>query len=261
MRRQTIGTRLRMKLATRVTLRRRRLALTSGCLSICFDDVPRTAWTAGGPILDRHGVRATYYLNGQTCGGELDGREQHRPEDVPQIAAAGHEIGSHLFTHLSVLDLPAARLAHEIDENDRFLAGILGPRFRAESFAYPYGDMSLTAKRLCGRRFQSCRSVLFGLNAGTVDADMLTMIPLDRVGKNGFDWDEVIARAARDKAWIIALAHGVDDTGHPYSCSPAALDRVVTRAKAAGLSLQPVGDVFAAATAAPEELAAMDAAT
>ncbi len=45
--------------------------------SLSFDDFPRSAWTVGGPILARHGVRATYYVAGRFCGGQEDGLDYY----------------------------------------------------------------------------------------------------------------------------------------------------------------------------------------
>ncbi|HEY2836509.1 MAG TPA: polysaccharide deacetylase family protein, partial [Rhizomicrobium sp.] len=44
-------------------------ALTAGrpIASITFDDFPKSAWSEGGPVLARHGVRATYYTSGSFC--------------------------------------------------------------------------------------------------------------------------------------------------------------------------------------------------
>ena len=45
-----------------------RLAGRRPVASISFDDFPKSAWTLGGPVLARHGVRGTYYTGGSFCG-------------------------------------------------------------------------------------------------------------------------------------------------------------------------------------------------
>lgn len=247
---------MRLRIAKRVPVRRRLLRMERGCISICFDDIPRTAWTVGGDILRAHGAHATYYLNGGLCGGYFEGREQYRSEDVEAIAAAGHEIGSHLYDHVSVLQISSRRLREQIARNDRFLADILGAGFRAQSLAYPYGDMSVSAKWICARRFRACRSVLWGLNSGMVDLAQIRIVPLDQGFSKEVDWDATIAQAAREKAWIVALAHGVDERFHPFSCHPKTLDRVLRQAHGAGLAVMPVAEAFDCGIADAERAAA-----
>jgi len=240
MNRLSITDRVKIKIASRVTIRRETPRRTRGIFTVCFDDIPRSAWTEGGPVLAQHGVQGTYYLNGGLAGRMFEGREQHTREDVAAIAAARHEIGSHLYDHISVLRLNGKALERQIAMNDRFFCEVLGPDFRAENFAYPYGDMSVQAKRICARRFRSCRSVMRGLNNGTLDQDQLKIIPLDQGFAYQVAWDEVIERAAAEKSWLIALAHGVEERPPVYSCHPHTLDRVLQLARHAGLEIMPV---------------------
>src|ERR1700742_5154634 len=69
--------------------------------SITFDDVPASAATMGGPILERHGARGTYYVAAGTCGMRdalwtvADGSQ------VRAIHAAGHEVACHTAHHVN----------------------------------------------------------------------------------------------------------------------------------------------------------------
>ena len=231
-------------LAARAQFRSISMPGQGGYLSICFDDVPRTAWTTGGEILREHGVHGSYYLSGALCGTHFDGREQYRQEDARAILSAGHDIGSHLFNHVSTLGLTAGQLLADIARNDRFLEEALGPGFRATTFAYPYGEFSVSAKRLCAQRFSSCRSVMEGLNHDRADADQLAVLPIDNCFAETVDLRGLLARAAREGAWFIALAHGIDESGHPYSCSPRRLEAMIDTARAEGLTILPVGRVL-----------------
>ncbi|NJS39371.1 MAG: polysaccharide deacetylase family protein [Rhodobacteraceae bacterium] len=187
-----------------------------------FDDIPRSAWTSGGRILAQHDARATYYLSGDLCGRVLEGREHYRREDVKAMVAEGHEIGSHLFHHLSTLSLSAARIRREIVQNDQFLQEVTGLALGPQSFAYPYGEISIAAKWLCNHRFKSSRSVMAGLNSAGTDSDQLRILPIDNAFADPAGFVSILQTAAQNSAWVIALAHGVDDTGHPYSCPPRA---------------------------------------
>jgi peptidoglycan/xylan/chitin deacetylase (PgdA/CDA1 family) len=242
-RRTTLAGRLSFAAATRLRLRGLPRP-DRGYLSLSFDDIPRSAWTEGGAILDRHGLRGTYFLCGSLCDRVFEGREQFRHSDVADILAQGHEIGSHFYHHHSALALGPRQVAREIALNDAFLSGVAGPGFRAQSTAYPFGEMSLAAKWLCSRRFQTSRGARMGVNPGGADRDQLCVLPIDNAFKGQTDLVKVFATAADQKSWVILLAHGIDGTDHPYSCPPARLDQAIRLAIEAGLTILPVAEVM-----------------
>jgi len=244
MRRISLAGRLSFAIAARVAFRKLPVVPDQGYLSITFDDIPRSAWREGGPILRRCGVRATYYLSGDLCEKTVEGRAQYRRSDIDEIFAAGHEIGSHLFHHRSTLNLRPGEIRNEISLNDSFLREALGPKFCADSFAYPYGEVSVAAKILAGRRFSSARGVRPGLNQQLTDRDLLRILPADNIFAAEIDWAAIFEDISRQKTWGIVLAHGVDDSGHDYSCPPARLEAILAGAQAGGLSILPVRDVM-----------------
>lgn len=236
--------RLSFAIATRLALRRIATRPPRGFLSVTFDDIPRSAWTEGGRILHENGLRGTYYLSGDLCGRTFEGREQYHRDDVREIVAAGHEIGSHLFHHTSTLGLTSTEVQEEIALNDAFLGEVVGQDFRAKSFAYPYGEITLGAKWQCSRRFQVSRSVREGLNGAGADRDQLRILPIDNIFADRTDWPTTFTTIASERAWAIVLAHGVDDSGHPFSCPPSRLADILRRAKDAGLEILPVAEVM-----------------
>ena len=239
----SLAGRLSFALATRLAFRKLPVRPERGYLSITFDDIPRSAWQIGGAILGRYGVRATYYLSGDLCGKTVEGRAQYRRSDIGEILAAGHELGSHLFHHRSTLTLSPAEIRREIAQNDAFLREVAGPQFRAGSLAYPYGEVSVAAKFLSSRRFSTARGVQHGLNGQLADRDLLRVLPADNCFAAETDWASIFETIARERAWGIVLAHGVDDSGHDYSCPPARLEAIVQGAQAAGICILPVRDV------------------
>jgi peptidoglycan/xylan/chitin deacetylase (PgdA/CDA1 family) len=244
LRRVTLAGRLSFAAAVRLRLRGLPRPADRGYLSISFDDIPRSAWTEGGAILGRHGLRGTYYLCGSLCGKVSEGREQFRQGDVADILAQGHEIGSHFYHHLSALALGPGQVAREIALNDAFLSDLAGPGFRARSIAYPYGEVSLGAKWLCSRRFQTARGARLGMNTGGADRDHLSVLALDNAFADQTDWNRIFLSVAREKAWVILLAHGLDGSDHPFSCPPARLDHAIRAALDAGLTILPVAEVI-----------------
>lgn len=210
-----------------------------GVLSLSFDDIPVSAWTEAGPIMAEHGIKATYYVAGGMAGGRNLGLPQFETEHLLQIAEAGHEIGCHTYEHVSVLTLSAAELEASIDRNARWVADRLDGR-RMTSFAYPFGDASITAKRVIARRFRFGRGVRDGVNSGTVDGACLLAIGLESRRLPGYDLEALIQATVDRKGWLIAYGHDVSDRPTPYGCRPEDLDGLIRMASAAGLDVLPV---------------------
>jgi peptidoglycan/xylan/chitin deacetylase (PgdA/CDA1 family) len=64
-------------------------------MALTFDDGPNTAWTPQlMELLDRYGVKATFFSIGKYA--------QQEPSLLREVAAAGHAIGNHTFTHVTM---------------------------------------------------------------------------------------------------------------------------------------------------------------
>lgn len=64
-------------------------------LALTYDDGPNTAWTpALMEVLDRHGVKATFFSIGHYA--------EEEPALLREVAAAGHAIGNHTYSHVSM---------------------------------------------------------------------------------------------------------------------------------------------------------------
>src|SRR5580692_11309137 len=78
-----------------------------GELALTFDDGPNPEWTPRLlDILAAHEVRATFFVVGQYAHTE--------PALVRRIAAAGHLIGNHSWTHPNLALTPAAKVHDEL---------------------------------------------------------------------------------------------------------------------------------------------------
>jgi peptidoglycan/xylan/chitin deacetylase (PgdA/CDA1 family) len=222
-----------------------------GTLSVCFDDFPRSAWTEGGRILRDHGVRGTFYVCGRLCGTAWDGQAMFEANDLPAIHEEGHELACQTFHHLSCLRAGRSELDSSVRSNQAFVREHVGD-VELRSFAYPYGDASVTAKRFLVGRFASVRGVDPGVNAGTLDIGQLKAVGLE-VGKRPFEEvEEWVRRAAARRAWLVVYTHDVRPAPSHYGCRPEDLDRLLRVAKAAGLRILPVDRALQAVTnAAP----------
>jgi peptidoglycan/xylan/chitin deacetylase (PgdA/CDA1 family) len=219
------------------------LAAGSGALSITFDDFPRSAWDVGGEILAAHRVRGTYYISGRLEGTDYRKLPHFRAADVRSIAEAGHEIGCHTFDHISTLKSSAQAIRTSILENEKYLAEIL-PSYRMRTFAYPFGDVALRAKRHLNARFAASRGVRPGLNGERTELTNLRAFALEERQIGRFDWRDAIETAAKTRAWMIIFTHDVSANPSPYGCKPDDLESIVQLAKGSGLQIAPVGEIL-----------------
>lgn len=100
---------------------------------ITIDDGHVDGFTEAFPILQRHGMTATYFMIAGRIGraGYLDGAQ------VQALAAAGMEIGDHSMFHADLAAIPPDELAGEITGAAAVLRSVVGTA--PVTFAYPFG--------------------------------------------------------------------------------------------------------------------------
>jgi peptidoglycan/xylan/chitin deacetylase (PgdA/CDA1 family) len=242
----TLKIKLTSLAARTIPVKSARLAGHRPVASITFDDFPKNAWTNGRPVLDRHGVKATYYTAGGFCGRTVDGTEFYGADDLAEIAAAGHELACHGFAHQPTPDLTPEQLAADAEKNRQFLRPFLGGH-DAVSYAFPYGRVSLRTKRFMAPRFSNVRGVHPGVNAGRIDLAQLNTISLEA---RCWDQDRIeaaIQRVLHARGWLVLYTHDVSDTPTEYGSTPAMLDWALTRVAAARIPVLPMRDAVKAA--------------
>lgn len=108
-------------------------------LALTYDDGPNDPYTLYLlDVLARHGVKATFFLIGRYVA--------QRPELARQIAAAGHVIGNHTFTHPSLVFTSKTALQHELETTEQALAQAVGEHSRL--FRPPFGARRPATLRL-----------------------------------------------------------------------------------------------------------------
>ncbi|MBI4635927.1 MAG: polysaccharide deacetylase family protein [Candidatus Rokubacteria bacterium] len=105
-----------------------------GRVALTFDDGPDPAWTPRVlDLLGERGVRATFFLVGQ--------RAARSPGTVRRIAAEGHEVANHGWSHRSLWLCGPRRTRIEIGRAHDLLTGLAGraPRY----FRPPWGMVNM----------------------------------------------------------------------------------------------------------------------
>jgi peptidoglycan/xylan/chitin deacetylase (PgdA/CDA1 family) len=238
-----LTTRVSNRLARHLGAAPLQLSGTGPMVSFTFDDVPKSAATAGAPMLEEYDARGTFYVS----GGLMDQWSGHwigaSAEDVVGLHRSGHEIGCHTFSHTRTVALDTAAMAVEMERNRRYFLA-LDPSIRLENFAYPYGVGSLPRKRQLGRAFRSSRGIVPGVNSGVVDLHYLRATPLVDVQIDTDGIDRAFDEAIASNGWLIFYGHDIEASPSPYGCSPALLRHALEAATRRNIPVLTVADAL-----------------
>ncbi len=102
----------------------------AGEVALTFDDGPNPKWTPRLlDVLGEHGVKATFFMLGR--------RAEAEPELVRRVAAEGHLIGNHSWSHPNLARSWTSRVREELTRTSETLEQITGERIGY--FRPPYG--------------------------------------------------------------------------------------------------------------------------
>jgi peptidoglycan/xylan/chitin deacetylase (PgdA/CDA1 family) len=116
-------------------------------LALSFDDGPDPEWTPRVlEVLARHDVRGSFFVVGE--------RAARARGVLRDIAAAGHEIGSHGWSHTSLWRCGPRRTAREIRRAHALIADVTGRAPR--HFRPPWGMVNAAMFPLLARQGERC---------------------------------------------------------------------------------------------------------
>jgi peptidoglycan/xylan/chitin deacetylase (PgdA/CDA1 family) len=104
-------------------------------------------------VLESLDARATFFLVGELC--------QEYPELVRAIAARGHELANHGYTHRPFTKLGGRELSAELERTQALLPSVRRGRALVRP---PYGAVSPASLLTCARR--GFTTVLWSVNSG-----------------------------------------------------------------------------------------------
>jgi peptidoglycan-N-acetylglucosamine deacetylase len=180
-------------------------------IALTYDDGPNDPHTLHLlDVLARQNVRATFFLIGRYV--------QQRPEIARQIAASGHVVGNHTFTHPVLIFKSAAEIRQEISGCRAALQDAIGEH--SDLFRPPFGGRRPAVLRIA--RELGLEPVMWNLT--------------------GYDWNAPPAAvieqkvAKRIRGGDVILLH---DGGHKFMGADRAqtvlvTDRLIQRYKAEG---------------------------
>jgi len=202
-----------------------------GFVSLTFDDGWKCIFENGVPILQRFGMKATFYV----ISGYLDAFQYPQymnEEDIRALHRAGHEIGCHTVSHRHLPQEPYPLIEAEVTRSRDYLSNM---GFPVDTFAYPYGeydDRTIEIVRRSG--FFAARSTIPGLNLPGTDP-LLLQVQAVKAGTTIQEVRQWIEAAKSENAWLILMFHQIDHEGREWSATPEMLQAVVDCVRESGL--------------------------
>jgi peptidoglycan-N-acetylglucosamine deacetylase len=183
----------------------------SGRLALTYDDGPNDPYTWRMlEVLERHGVKATFFLIGQYV--------QQKPEIARALVAAGHAIGSHTWSHPNLIFEQVTELRRQLVQTRQAILDATG--VETKIFRPPFG----------GRRPATLRTVrAFGLKTVMWNVTCYDWKPTSS--------DKVFAHAKRQiHGGDVVLIHDGDQRamGADRDHTVKATERVIKHCKSKG---------------------------
>ncbi len=224
-------------------------------VSITFDDGLARGAAASAEILERYGMPGVFYvvtgwvepMRAPIRDDANMGRSHGDWNFWRRIATAGHEVGSHTFSHFKAGGLKAAltpwRVAREIARSQQDLQREIPAQ--SHTISMPWNAASPLSDRLVRRAYSACR-----VGGGDVQYNRLSQLrpyalrswaPGPR-----HDWGDYVAaiEAMPQDGWLILGFHSLEDEGwEPISANR--LDQLCTWLRDNNIEVATVRDVVA----------------
>jgi peptidoglycan-N-acetylglucosamine deacetylase len=208
-------------------------------LSLTFDDARWSQTANGFPLLDGHGLKATFYVSIEPMKQKLDAWRK--------AVAAGHEIGNHTLTHPCSGNFAFARHnpleEYTLDrmEKDELLSAtatikeLLG--VQPATFAYPCGQTFVGRGEharsyipLIARHFLAGRGYL---SESANDPSFCDLSQACAAGSDGATFEqmkEALDRTMEQGGWVIFAGHDIGEAGRQTTLA-GELDKLCHYAK------------------------------
>lgn len=221
-------------------------------LSLSFDDARTSNPTLGTGLLDKYGVKATFFVVPSNVRKDL--------ENWKKATAAGHEMANHSVNHpcsgnfvwsrdKSLDNYTVAEMRKELEQANAEIADLLGVTPRV--YAYPCGQTYL-GKGANAQSFIPLISEMFLAGRGWLDEAPVDPVYGDMAHLTGMkmdntDFDEIlpiIESAADNGQWLVLAGHETNNSGNQttYLTMLEKLSQYATDPKN-GIWIAPIGTV------------------
>ncbi len=192
-----------------------------GAISVTFDDARFSQIDNGLPILDKYGVKATFYVSISSLEKRVDAWKK--------AAANGHEIGNHSLTHPCSGNFSFARekalenytldkMRYELEESNIIIERLLN--VRPVSFAYPCGQKFVGRGKnlksyipVVAERFLTGRGWMDEWSNDPAFCDMAQLMGVELDGKDFEQVKQWIDKTTANGGWLVFCGHDIAEEG------------------------------------------------
>jgi len=190
-------------------------------VSITFDDARTSQVDSGTALLDKYGVKATFFVVPATVEDRLDGWKK--------VVANGHEIGNHTINHPctgnfswsaknALENYSLDDMRDELIECNKRIKELLG--VESEVFAYPCGQKFI-GRDTSTKSYVPLVAKMFIVGRGWRDEamnnpDFCDLAQVSGIEMDGKNFDEIlplIEEVRRTGQWLILAGHEMGDSG------------------------------------------------
>ncbi len=191
----------------------------TGAVALTFDDGPSMDTQRFLTVLEGYGVQSTFFMMGQQI--------ERFPEAARRVAARGHEIGNHSYSHPIYLYRSAREIRRQLELAQHLIRDVTGVTAR---FARPP----------CGVRTPAYFRAAQSLGLRTVQWDVTGS---DWKRRSGEQIARDVVRGAR-RGSIILLHDGDSEGKRDRRETVAALPLIIDGLRARGLSIAPLSQLL-----------------
>jgi peptidoglycan/xylan/chitin deacetylase (PgdA/CDA1 family) len=221
-------------------------------ISLTFDDARESQVEVGMALLDKYGVKATFYVVPDAVKRKLDGWKK--------AVSNGHEIGNHSLRHpcsgnfswsrkKALEEYSVEQIREELIEANLQIKQLLGVECRV--FAYPCGQ-TFVGRGKDTKSYVPVIADLFLTGRGWLDegpndpqfCDFAQLTGMESDGKDFAHILTLIESAKKNGQWLVLAGHEMNETGS-QTTRLAMLKQLLEYAQdpANGLWIAPVGTV------------------
>lgn len=201
-------------------------AVERAVVSLTFDDTFADQ-LAAVPMLQAHGMRATFYVNSTRIGRSADYRYLTESE-VRELHSMGHEIGGHTQHHVDLTASDSDEQRRQICD-DRAALAALG--FDPRTLAYPLGRRDpgvVAAAEECGyagARITNHTGATYPIALPAAPSFEIPAAPSVTTSTTLDDMKREVALAERTGGWVVFVMHHVCvDCGSRSAIRPEVLE-------------------------------------
>lgn len=195
-------------------------------VTFTFDDFPASAYRTAGRILERYGIRGTYYTSMDLAGTRNEQGEHFSVDDLLGLTEAGHEIGCHTFDHRTSDEQSVDELDRSVSVNADKIRNVISDA-KIDVFSCPKGVVRVRHQQCLEKRFRCIRTIRPGINRGAFDLNHLCAVSLYEHTTDLAGIESLLDSLAKIPGWLVFYTHDVQDRPSAYGITPKLFEQIV----------------------------------